>query len=440
MPRADRRPVARVTQSGGGQATGAGRGYGARPMTFRAGRRSTLTDAIAAVPDGTRVFVAQTCGTPFGLVDELARQADRFTRIEIVTGYALRPFATFALAAPDGPFHHRSTQPSGATRALAAAGRLGIVPARYSDLGRLFAPGSNLAVDVVLVQVSPPGPDGRHSLGVSVGASVDVIRTAKLVIASVNPQMPYTFGDGELPPEAFDHLVDLEEPVAEMVTPPPDETTLRVAANAADLVADGTTIQFGIGAMPEAVLARLATRRDLHVYSGMLANPCVELTESGVITGELVAAEAIGTRHLFDWVHRNPRVRLVRSASSHGAAALAQVPDLVGINSTIEIALDGSANSEVANGQVISGPGGAPDYAFGCDRTILAFPSTAAGGKVSRIVRRIEAPGRVTLPAYVADLVVTEYGVASLRGLAHEDRAVALAAIAHPDHRAALLG
>ncbi len=409
-------------------------------MTSRAGRRSSISDAIAAIPDGSRVFVAQTCGTPFGLLEELARQADRFTRIELVTGYALRPFPTFELAAPEGPFHHRSTQPSAATRSLAAAGKLGIVPARYSDLRRLFGPGSGLEVDVVLCMVSAPGPDGRFSLGTSVGASVDVIATAKLVIAAVNPQMPYTFGDGELPADAFDHLVDLEEPVPEMVVPAPDEVTLQVAANAAELVGDGATIQFGIGAMPEAVLARLADRRDLHVYSGMLANPCVELTEAGVITGELVAAEAIGTRHLFDWIDRNPRVRLVRSALSHGAAALAAVPNLVGINSTVELALDGSANSEVANGQVISGPGGAPDYAFGCDRTILAFPSTAAGGKVSRIVRRIEAPGRVTLPAYVADLVVTEYGVASLRGLSHEDRAEALIAIAHPDHRDALRG
>jgi len=329
-------------------------------MPVRAARRSTPAEAVAAIPDGVRCFVNATSGTPFGLLDELAAQAHRFRSLELVAGYLLRAPAPFALAEPDGPFRITTTQASGATRSLARAGVLRIVPAKYSDYAWLFSPPSPLACDVALVQVSAPGPEGRVSLGATVGAAVEVVRTASLVIGQVNPQMPYTFGEGELPLDAFDHLVEIDEPLAELPSATADEVTRRVAEHAAALVPDGATIQFGIGALPEAILGLLAERRGLRVHSGMIAGSCAELVARGAIEGDLVAAEVIGDRALLDWVHRNPRVRLVRASVSHGIAGLAAVEGLVGINSTVEVALDGSANSEIVNGEVISGPGGTP--------------------------------------------------------------------------------
>lgn len=408
-------------------------------MPVRAARRSTPAEAVAAIPNGARCFVNATSGTPFGLLTEVAAQAHRFSSLELVAGYLLRAPAPYALAGEGGPFRITTTQASGATRALARSGALRIVPAKYSDYAWLFCPPSPLACDVALVQVSTPGPDGRVSLGATVGAAVEVVRTAALVIAQVNPQMPYTFGDGELPLDAFDHLVDIDEPLAVLPAATADDVTRRVAEHAASLVPDGATIQFGIGALPEAILGLLGDRRGLRVHSGMIAGSCADLVARGAIDGELVAAEVIGDRDLLDWVDRNPRVRLVRAAVSHGLAGLSRVEGLVGINSTVEVALDGSANSEVVNGEVISGPGGAPDYAFGAASGILALPSTAAGGTVSRIVRRLEPPARTTIPGYLVDRVVTEHGVAALRGLPLGARAEALAAIAAPAFRDALL-
>jgi acyl-CoA hydrolase len=411
-------------------------------MVTRAGRRSTPSEAVASIPDGARVFVAPSGGTPLGLVAEVDRQRDRWRSLELVAGYLFTRLAVHDH--PGEPFTFASTQPSAATRALAAAGQLRIVPARYSDYGGLFRPGSPLAVDVMLVQVSPPGPDGRVSLGVSVGANVDVMATTPLVIAQVNPRMPYTFGDGELPVDAFDHLVDIDEPLVELPAGKADAVTAAVAERAAALIADGSTVQFGIGALPDAVLAGLGGRRDLRVHSGMVSDACIDLVERGAVVGELVAAEAIGGRRLYDWVHRNPRVRLMRSGISHGALALGAAPNFVAINSAVEVALDGSVNAEVAGGRVISGPGGSPDFSFAASaavggRLILALPSTAGNG-VSRIVRAIEPPAPVTLPNYLADHVVTEWGVASLRGVPLAERAQLLTEIAHPDHRAALAG
>jgi acyl-CoA hydrolase len=409
-------------------------------MVIRAGRRSTLREAVAAIPDGARVFVAPAGGTPVGLLTEVDRQRERWRSLELVAGYLFAPLPVFEH--PGEPFTFASTQPSAATRALAAAGQLRIVPARYSDYGGLFAPESPLAVDAMVCQVSPPGPDGRVSLGVSVGANVDVLATTPLVIAQVNPRMPYTFGDGELPVSAFDHLVDVDEPVLELATGRADEVTATIARHAAALVPDGSTVQFGIGALPDAVLGALGDRRDLRVHGGMVSEPCIDLVERGAVIGELTAAEAIGGRRLYDWVDRNPRVRLVRSGISHGALALGAAPNFVAINSAVEVALDGSVNSEVAAGRVISGPGGSPDFSFAASaaaggRLILALPSTAGNG-ASRIVRRIEPPAPVTLPNYLADHVVTEWGVASLRGVPLAERARLLTEVAHPDHRAAL--
>ena len=170
---------------------------------------------------------------------------------------------------------------------------------------------------------------------------------------------------------------------------------------------------------------------------------CIDLYEAGAVEGLMVTAEVVPTARMLAWIHRNPLVLMGPPILTHGAAELAALPNFVALNSTVEIALDGSANSEVVNGQIISGPGGAPDFGFGASiasrgRSVLALRSTAGRGAVSRIVRRIEAPNPVTLPSYLADVVVTEFGRVDVRGLAGSARAEALRSIAHPDHRAAL--
>lgn len=416
----------------------------------RAGRRAAADEAIAAIPDGGRVFVAASCSTPLTLCDALAENRDRFRALELAAGHLRVPLAPFAHLGK--PFRFTSLQPSPVLREYWSTGFVDVLPCRYSDFARLFLPGGAYPVDVALVQVSAPGPDGRVSLGTSVGSTLDLVRGTPLVIAQVNAQMPYTFGAGELPTTAFDYLVEAERPLPEIVVPEPDATARQIAKHAAAEIPDGATLQFGIGAIPEAILSALAGHRDLGIHGGMLSDACIDLCEAGVLTGArkswgpgiLVAAEVIGTRRLYDWVHRNPRVHLAPSRCSHGAAALADSAHFVAINSAVEIALDGTVNAESIGAALVSGPGGQPDFAIGASlsaagRSLLALPATAARGKLSRIVPRIDPAATVTLPRYLVDRIVTEYGVARLRGLPLGARREALAAIAHPDFRAELL-
>jgi len=415
----------------------------------RAGRSVTPEQAVDAIPDGSRVFLSQICAAPLTLVDALDAQRGRFSHIELLTAYLLEPLSVFDH--PNEPFVLTTLQASTAVSAMIDAGACNIVPASLSQWPDLWSAGGPLAPDVAVVQVSAPGPDGRFSLGTGTSSGVDVVRSAPLVIAEVNPQMPYTFGAGELSRDHFDLLVDVDHPLPELVPQPIGDLERAIAAHVADDIRDGATLQFGIGAIPAAIISLLGDRHGLGLHGGMLGDPCIDLVESGAATGGRksidaglhVGGEVLGTRRLFDWVHRNERVMTVPARYSHGPANLARIDDFVAVNSTVEIALDGSVGAEVVGGRVISGPGGQPDFAMGASLSrggvsIIGFPSTASRGRTSRIVRALDPTSPVTVPRYLADRVVTEYGVARLRGLDLRQRAEALRAIAHPDFRDAL--
>lgn len=412
----------------------------------RAGATATVEQAIAAIADGSRVFVSQVCAVPLTLVDALDEHRGRFSRLELVTAYLLEPLSVFDH--PHEPFTLTTLQACAAARAMIDAGACNIVPASLSQWPGLLSAGGPLAPDVALVQVSAPGPDGRFSLGTGTSSGIDVVRSAPLVIAEVNPQMPYTFGAGELTRDHFDLLVEVDHPLPELLPQPVGELERTIAGFVADDIGDGATLQFGIGAIPAAIVSLLGDRRDLGLHGGMLGDPCIDLVESGAATGARksidaglhVGGEVLGTRRLFDWVHRNERVMTVPARYSHGPANLARFDNFVAINSTVEMALDGSVGAEVAGGRVISGPGGQPDFALGASLShggvsIIGFPSTASRGRTSRIVRTLDPGAPVTVARYLADRVVTEYGVARLKGLSLAQRAEALRAIAHPDFR-----
>lgn len=419
------------------------------PLRPRAGRIAPASEALRAIPDGSRVFVSAACSTPFRLLEHLAAERAHFRELEIVVGHLRRPLAVFAHAGE--PFRFTTLHASDVFGALMASRWVDVLPCRYSDYGRLFTAGGAYPVDAALVQVSTPGPDGRVSLGVSVGSTLPVVLGAPLVIAQMNPQMPYTFGAGELPQSAFDFLVEADEPLLELPASPLDDTSRAIGAHAAGEIPDGATLQFGIGAVPDAILQALRGHRELGLHGGMVGDACIELVEAGALTGArktfgrglLVVGEVIGTRRLFDWVHRNPLVQMAPPQISHGVAEVAACPDFVAINSAVEVALDGTVNAESVGSALVSGPGGQPDFAIAASlaaghRNLLALPSTAARGSVSRIVRRLAPEATATLPRFLADRVITEYGVARLRGLPLRARAEALSRIAHPEFREAL--
>lgn len=410
----------------------------------RGGRAARVVDAevaVSAIAEGARIYLGGTATTPMHLTQALSDVAatGRWKRLEIVTPLLQKRPAIFQQAG--NPFHFVTSQASPAFKYLWDSGFVSVLPSKYSDHATLHTPAGPLPADVAIIAVSAP-IDGRVSLGVSVGSSSMPARTADLVIAQVNPTIPYTYGAGELDLDQIDYLVNHEEPISEGRDDGEglDELTVSIAELAASVVQDGCTIQFGIGSIPDAILSRLQSRRGLRVHSGLMSDACIDLYEAGATEGIMVAGEVASSPRMRAWIHRNPMVLMAPPNLTHGAAELAALPNFVALNSTVEIALDGSANSEVVNGQIISGPGGAPDFAFGAGmagggRSVLALRATAGRGKISRIVRRIEPPNPVTLPSYLADVVVTEFGRVDVRGLAGEARAEAMRSIAHPDLR-----
>ncbi len=410
--------------------------------TERSGRSVTMSEALDLIPDGSRVYLPPLMGPPTALLEAMAAGGDRWTDIETTCDYLAEPIATFAH--PNSPFRHLSVQPSRALDPMADAGALRVVSGSSSQFGGFYAPGGPLPVDVVLVQVSPPGPDGRFSLGTNGGATPELVRSAPVVLAEINPSMPYTRGATECLRSDFDGLVEVEaHPLVEYPTPATGEVSDRIGRNVADLVVDGAVIEYGIGAIPDAALAALGNHSNLGLHSGMLGDAVIPLVDGGVMngslkavdTGLLVTSALVGTARVLDWVIGRDDVVVVASNYSHGIPALAMQDRFTAINSAVEVAYDGSVNAEVAGGRVVSGPGGQPDFVAGAALatdgiSIIALPATARRGEQSRIVPAIDAINRVTVPHHLADRVVTEFGVAELRGVDGDERRTRLRAIA----------
>lgn len=421
-----------------------------RAAPARAGRTVSAEEALRQIPDGGRVVVPPLSGTPLGLCGALDDLRDGWSGLELACGALLEGIAPISHAG--APFRFSTYQTSGFLREADAAGLVEHVPATYAQVPLLYAPGGPNPADAVLVQVAGPSPEGRYSLSTSVGGMLDAMRGAPLVIAQVNARAPYTFGASEVGADEFDFLVEMESGLPQLRRSEPGLVELAIAEAVAALVPDEATLQFGLGAVPEAIMGMLAGRRDLGVHSGLISDGVMALAESGALTsakqatatGCIVTTEAGGSAAFYEWLDRNPRVRMAPAGYTHSLEVLAGQRNFVGINSAVQVALDGTVNAESVGGRQISGPGGQPDFAAGASLnggiSVVAMPSTAAGGKASRIVRQLDAGAVATTPRYYADRVVTEYGAAELRLRGLGERARALAAVAHPDFRAELGG
>ncbi|MGH1490986.1 MAG: acetyl-CoA hydrolase/transferase family protein [Acidimicrobiales bacterium] len=422
-----------------------------RPKTGgRAGASATMAEAMAALADCRRIYVTGGCGAPSALVEGLAAERQRWDRLEIVADYLLAPLAIFDH--PGEPFHLLSLQPSRAVDGMRAANALSNVSSSLRHFAKLTRSDGPLSIDAALVHVSPPGPDGRFSLGASVGTPVEVMANAPLVIAQVNPQMPYTFGAAELDRDEIDLLVDVDHALVELPASSVDATAEQIGSLVAAEIPDHSVIQFGVGAIPKAVLDSLHNHRDLGVHGGMIGDEVAALYASGALTGrakptwpgKMVVGAVLGGRTAFEFADRNPDLLMVPASISHGPTALGALDRFVAINSAVEVALDGSINAETAAGRVLSGPGGQPDYLIGAAEaahgiSIIALPSTGGrdGGR-SRIVSALDTGTSVTGLRSFADLVITEHGVARLKGRSFAERAEALKAIADPQHQESL--
>ena len=335
---------------------------------------------------------------------------------------------------------------AGTNRRLARAGVLDILPSPYSQLRTVLTSGPN-RIDVLLLQVAPADESGRYSLSIAQEYLVPLIDSARVVIAEVNASAPWTYGERTLVAGDFDVLVHTDRAPLEAPRTQPGEVERQIAAHAAGLIDDGSTIQLGLGALPEAIVAQLGDRRDLGVHSGTIGDAVVDLIEAGVVTnarksrdmGVTVTGIMMGSRRLYAFAHRNERVQLRSTAYTHDIDVLGSLKRLVAINSALEVDLTGQVNAEAVGGQYVGAVGGAADFMRGAARSrggvaIVALPSSTRQG--SRIVARLSGP--VSTARSDLGVIVTEHGVADLRGLTLAQRVRKMLDIAPPELRAAL--
>lgn len=335
---------------------------------------------------------------------------------------------------------------SGPHRALAQAGVLDILPSHYSHIPGLIRDGV-LPADVVLLQVSPPDEQGRYSLGLVHEYLTAALDKARVVIGEVNPAVPWTHGSVHLQAGDFALLVDAEHAPIDAESAAPGPIEQAIAGHIAAHVQDGATLQVGIGKIPEAVLTALRDRHDLGLHSGAVGDGIALLAEEGALTnarkgrdmGVGIAGILMGGERLRRWAHRNPALALRGTEYTHHPEVLASLNQLTAINSAIEVDLTGQVNAEVAGGVYVGAVGGAVDFLRGAARSrgglpIVALPATAKGA--TRIVAQLSGP--VSTPRCDAGLIVTEHGVADLRGQTLARRVRRMLDIAAPEHRAEL--
>lgn len=403
-----------------------------------------MIDLTRHVTAGSGIWWSQTSAEPTPLVHALLDQLPEIGPVRAFVGLTWDQRLTHELPPELTVVSYGGL---GELRTLSKQGRLEVVPCHYSALPRLFAEG-RLPSDVGLVQVSPPDADGLCSLGVGVDYIADAIDHTSILIAEINARMPVTRGSVRIPLSRFAATVETDRPLLEAPERRADEVDLAIAGHVAGLVENGDTIQIGVGSLPSAVLDALSGHSDLGLHSGMASDAVVRLTDRGVLTGArkeidtgvLVTGAALGTTAgLYD--HLSSLVIEFRPASyTHNPAVLAQLRSLVSINSAIEVDLTGQVGAEVAGGSYVGAVGGQVDFtraaALTGARSIIALRSTNRGA--SSIKAALEF-GAVTTARADVDFVVTEHGVAELRGVPLSVRPERLAAVAAPEHREALL-
>jgi acetyl-CoA hydrolase len=401
-------------------------------------------EALAFVTSGQRVYVQGGAAVPFALIDALmARRELRDVEIVHLHTEGLAPYVAPEMAEH---FRHNALFIGANVREAVRDGRADVTPVFLSDIPRLFE--TTLPLDVALIQVSPPDRAGYCSLGISVDCARPASLTAKTVIAQVNPRMPRTHGDSFLHVSQIATFVEALAELQEVTCPEPDDVAVRIGKNVVSLIGDGATIQTGIGTIPNAVLAELTNHRHLGVHTEMFSDGLLDLVETGVVDcsaksyhlGKIVSSFVIGSRRLYDFVDDNPMIEMHPTTFTNDPVLIARNDRMVSINSAIEVDLTGQVCADSIGHIFYSGIGGQLDFVRGAVRArdgkaIIALPSTARGGSVSRIVAELKPGAGVVTTRGDVQYVITEYGIADLHGHTLRDRARALIDIAHPKFR-----
>lgn len=403
-------------------------------------------EAVKLVHSGDRVFVHGSAATPLHVLNALLRRAGEVKDVELVS---ISTFGDIDWKQPGvtDSFYLNSLFVSANVREWANSSSGRYIPIFLSEIPLLFTNGY-LPLDVAIVQVSPPDQHGYCSLGTSVDAAWTAVRNAKKVIAQVNPRMPRTLGDSPIHFSRFSAMVYHETELPEIFYgEKSNETILKIGENVASLIEDGSTLQAGIGAIPDAVLNCLHNHRDLGVHTEMFSDGLVDLVEKGIInnekkkilTGKTVTSFVAGSRKVYDFVDNNPGLSFMNVSYANDATIIRQNPKVVAINSAIEIDLTGQICADSIGTYQFSGIGGQMDFMRGAalsegGKPIIAIPSITSKG-ISRITPMLKQGAGVVTTRGHAHYIVTEYGIVNLYGKNLEQRSKLLISIAHPDHR-----
>jgi len=411
---------------------------------------ASAQDAVCRIKRGDRIFIATACAEPQALARALIDCNADFEDTEIFHLLSLGP-APYTDSQYSDIFRHNSFFIGPATREAVWEGRADFIPIMLSDIPRLFRYGL-LPIDVALIQVSPPDEHGFCTFGVSVDIVKAATECAETVIAQVNPRMPRTMGNSFVHVNDLDVIVECEEPIIEWTYPEPRQVQIEVARNVAKLVSDGSTLEMGIGTIPNAVMEFLKDRIDLGIHTEVFSDGLMDLIEAGAVTcakksihpGEIIASFCMGTARLYEYIDNNRFFAFHPTDYCNNPAVIARNNRLTAINVALEVDLTGQVNADSLGTRFYSGIGGQADFIRGAalsrrGRPIIALTSTTLDGQHSRIVPTLTHGAGVVTTRGDVHYVVTEYGVAFLHGKNIRERAMALISIAHPDVRPDLL-
>lgn len=407
-------------------------------------------EAVLKIKSGDRVAFGHAVGEPTALIDVMVQNKDKYKNVEIVHMVGMGK-GEYCQPGMEEYFWHNSLFVGSPAREPIFNGIGDYTPCYFSEIPSLFTDGY-LPLDVAMVQVSPPDKYGFVSLGVSIDYTRTAIENAKLVIAQVNDQMPRTHGDTFVHVSEIDWFVEYSYPIIELKPAKITDVERAIGEYCASLIENGSTLQLGIGSLPDAVLLFLNDKKDLGIHSEMLSDGVIDLIESGVVNnkkktlhkGKIVVSFLMGTRRLYDFADDNPMIHMAPVDYVNDPYVIAQNDKMVAINSCVQVDLMGQVASESVGLKQISAVGGQVDFVRGANiskggKSIIAMPSTAAGGKISKIVPFLDKGAAVTTNRNDVRYIVTEYGIAFMKGKTLRERARALINIAHPDFRPQLI-
>lgn len=407
-------------------------------------RKTTVEQAIHSIQSYNKVFLAPFCNEPQTLVEELVRQKDRLQEVSLYNIVIGSP-CIYADSECLSHFKIRTFLSSAQLKQAFINKACDYVPVNLSEIPELI---KEEKIDVALIQVSPPNEEGYCNLGLSVDVVQTLINHAAIVIAEVNHNLPFTYGDTFVHVTRIHHFIESQHQLLTIPCGKPSEEEMTIGSYVASLIPDYATIQVGVGKIANSVLLSLKNKKGLGIHSGSITDPIIELMELGVVTNErkevkrykTVCTTLTGTNELYEFCDRNEKIELLPTNYTHNATIISNISNFYSINSALEVSITGQINAEQVGDYPVAGVGGQMDFIRGSrlspgGKAIIALPSTARKGKQSRI--KFDIPYVTSIKSEI-DYVVTEYGIAKLFGKSLKERAEELIAVAHPDFRTEL--